>query len=101
MIQFEKKGEHIFMKINNYIKTLTKNNADFNEKYTQYSSCVQVALLTQKERMGCGWSQTELAKHAGVNKSNIQYIEAGNNITLGTLDKIAAGFDKHVKISFV
>lgn len=37
-----------------------------------------------------GWTQPELAARAGCDERQVRYIEAGANVTLKTLDSLAA-----------
>ena len=59
---------------------------------------VQLAKLRQRKRL----SQTQLAAKAGMSGPNISRIEAspGQNLTLGTLVKLARALDYDVAITF-
>lgn len=46
----------------------------------------QIIRSTRKER---GWSQNDLATHAGVSRPSIARIEGGDDVSTATLDKVA------------
>lgn len=49
-------------------------------------------------RRALGWSQTELANRAQVSRPTIARVETGENISTGTLEKIAKTLGKHLRI---
>jgi transcriptional regulator with XRE-family HTH domain len=59
----------------------------------------QIAAL----RAAKGWTQTELAKHAGMKQSRISALEDPNyeNIEVGTLRRLASAFDVAVTVRFI
>jgi transcriptional regulator with XRE-family HTH domain len=51
-------------------------------------------------RLQKGWSQTELARHAGTKQSNISRLERGEaNPTYDFLNKVADAFDRKLEIN--
>jgi transcriptional regulator with XRE-family HTH domain len=59
----------------------------------------QIAAL----RAAKGWTQTELAEHAGMKQSRISALEDPNyeNIEVGTLRRLASAFDVAVTVRFI
>lgn len=54
--------------------------------------------MVRDARSSRGWSQTELAEHAGVSRPTIARIEAGRDVTTSTLAKVAGALG--LKIGF-
>ena len=53
-------------------------------------------------RLACNMTQKELAEKTGIRQSNISRIENGSaSPTIDTLERIAAGLGKQLKIDFV
>ncbi|MDO5701054.1 MAG: helix-turn-helix transcriptional regulator [Bowdeniella nasicola] len=50
-------------------------------------------------RRALGWSQIELAKHAEVSRPTIARVETGENISTGTLEKVAKALGKYLRIT--
>lgn len=48
-----------------------------------------IRLRVRELRDALGWSQTELATHAGIRQATVSKVEAGGTINLATLEKLA------------
>jgi transcriptional regulator with XRE-family HTH domain len=63
----------------------------------------EIAAVIMSLRASRGWSQSELAKRAGLSRNCIALIEAESeraNSTLSTLQKIFNAFDLDIKFEF-
>lgn len=99
------------MKINNDLKKLTDfqiyrddllKNPRLKKYYDEYGKQLEIAYQILQLRKKAGISQTQLAKKLGTTQSNVARIETGQqNVTTGTLQKIAVALDREVKIEFV
>ena len=70
--------------------------------YDEYGKQLEVAYQILQLRKKQGMSQNQLAKKLGTTQSNIARLEAGQqNLTTGTLQKIAGVFRRDLKIEFV
>ena len=68
--------------------------------YDESGKQLEVAYKITKLRKQAHISQAELAKRIGTTQSNIARMESGQqNLTLGTLSKIAHTFKKDLEIS--
>lgn len=50
-------------------------------------------------RHALGWSQEELAHHANVSRPTIARVETGQNISTGTLEKVAKALGKRLQVA--
>lgn len=57
------------------------------------------AARVREARLNLGWSQSELAEAAGVSRPTVARIEAGQQVALGTLVKVAAALGLQVQVS--
>ncbi|MCR5066757.1 MAG: helix-turn-helix domain-containing protein [Erysipelotrichaceae bacterium] len=74
---------------------------EFAEAWSETEMEDQIKRSIVQARIDAGLTQTELAKRAGIRQSNISRIENGTAIpTLQTLNAIARGIGKKLKITF-
>jgi len=77
------------------------NDPEFARAWEETEIEDQVKRLLIQERMNEGLTQKELAEKSGIPQSNISRIENGSAVpTLKTLDALAKGIGKKLKISF-
>lgn len=77
-------------------------NPKIKKYYDEYEKQLEVAYKILQLRKQAGISQLELAKKIGAKQSNIARMEAGEqNFTIATVQKIAAAFERNLKIEFV
>ena len=91
-------------KLTNYEKHFQKEikNKAFRKAYEKEDQrlmiAYKIAQLRKKEKI----SQADLAKKLGTTQSVIARMEGGNqNFTADNLQKIAASFDRRLKVEFV
>ena len=78
------------------------NDPEFAEAWAETELEDQIKRNLIQARIDAGLTQKELAEKSGVRQSNISRIENGTAIpTLQTLNAIAKGTGKKLKISFV
>lgn len=77
-------------------------NSDFKREWDDQASEREVARCVVEARLAEGMSQKELAEHSGLKQSNLCRLENGNgNPSVETLEKIARGLGRKLRISFV
>lgn len=77
-------------------------NPEFRVCWEADEAEFQVRLAIVQARADAGMTQQQLAQAAGMNQRAISRIESGRaNPTVRTLDRIARGLGKRVKIEFV
>ncbi|MBU0952653.1 MAG: helix-turn-helix domain-containing protein [Elusimicrobia bacterium] len=88
-------------KIDSHLKEKLKNK-EFRKHYELECAKVSLAQKIAEIRQNKNLNQSELAKRLHVSQQFISQIETadGNNLTLGTLLKIANSLGRSVKISF-
>ncbi len=70
--------------------------------YEKYGKQLEIAYQILQLRKQGGISQAELARKINTKQSNIARMEAGQqNFTTETLQKIAAAFNRQLKVDFV
>ena len=75
---------------------------EFKRHFEEYGKQLELAYEIMQLREKSGISQMELAKRIGTTQSNVARIEAGKqNLTTETLQKIAAAFNRDLRIEFV
>jgi DNA-binding XRE family transcriptional regulator len=75
---------------------------DFKKYYDEYGRQLEIAYQILQMRKKKKMSQAELAKRIGTKQGNIARLESGNqNLSIGTLKKIADVLDCELKISLV
>jgi len=52
----------------------------------------------QRARLGQSWSQTELAAKAGVSRPTVARVEAGDDVSTATLEKVAAALGLAIEL---
>lgn len=93
-----------FKKAPEFKKYLAKQlkNRRFRENYETYGKKLEVAYSILQLRKQAGLSQAQLAEKIGTKQNNVARIETGQqNLTTDTLQKIAAAFQRDLKIDFV
>jgi ribosome-binding protein aMBF1 (putative translation factor) len=74
----------------------------FRQYYEEYGKQLEIAYQILQLRKKQGLSQAQLAKKLKTTQSNIARMEAGQqNFTTDTLQRIAAAFQRELKIQFV
>lgn len=77
-------------------------NSDFKREWDDQASEREVARCIVEARLAEGLSQKELAERSGLKQSNLCRLENGNgNPSVETLEKIARGLGRKLRISFV
>lgn len=77
-------------------------NSDFKREWDDQASEREVARCVVEARLAEGMSQKELAERSGLKQSNLCRLENGNgNPSVETLEKIARGLGRKLRISFV
>lgn len=62
------------------------------------ATMAQIAQVARTARVSRGWSQGELAVAAGVSRPTVARIEAGNDVSISSLEKVAAALGLHVEL---
>ena len=95
------KQKIIYPSFERYLAQQLKNKA-FKRAYEEKSQCLKVAYQILQLRKQQKLSQKELAHKLDTTQSVIARIETGQqNFTTETLQKIAAAFNRTLKIEFV
>ena len=77
-------------------------NPKFKKYYDEYGKRLEIAYRISQLRKQEKMSQAKLAKKIGTKQGNVARIESGEqNFTTETLQKIAAAFNRNLKIEFV
>ena len=77
-------------------------NSDFKREWDDQASEREVARCVVEARLAEGMSQKELAERSGLKQSNLCRLENGHgNPSVETLEKIARGLGRKLRISFV
>ena len=88
----------------NFEKHLAQQLKDpkFKKYYDEYGKQLEIAYQILQLRKQMRISQAELAKRIGTKQSNIARMESGQqNLTTEMLQKIAAAFNRDLKVEFV
>ncbi|MFA5358551.1 MAG: helix-turn-helix transcriptional regulator [Patescibacteria group bacterium] len=94
------KTKSISFSFEGYRQEQLKNN-DFKKHYDYYGKQLKVAYQILQLRKNKKMSQLQLAQKIGTTQSNLARIESGRqNLTTGTLEKIAKAFGRELKIEF-
>lgn len=88
------------MNYKDYFKKL-EADAKYLEAKEELGLILDVADEVLRLRMEKGWSQSELAEHAGTKQANISRLESGlSNPSINFLQKIAKALDANFSIQF-
>lgn len=90
--------------MSDFRKHLERSLADpeFEAEWERQQPECEVARSIVEARLAEGMTQQELASRSGMKASNLCRLENGNgNPSVATLNKIARGLGKRLKISFV
>jgi transcriptional regulator with XRE-family HTH domain len=91
--------------INSTMKRIWRKMARkaWRDSYVSAHVSNTVSSQITKLRMANGWTQTELAKHAGMKQSRISALEDPNleNVEVVTLERIASAFDVALTVRFI
>ena len=88
--------------LDGYIRDRAKRDPEFKAAFEEMrpERDLQIAIITA--RMERGMTQRELSEKTGISQSDISRIENGTyNPSMRTLQRIAAGLNKRVKIELV
>ena len=77
-------------------------NSEFQKEFNDSDLSTRLAIQIAKLREKKGWTQKELAHKIKTKQQVISRIESSkdNNLTVGTLQKIAHAFDNKIQILF-
>ncbi|MFE7743402.1 multiprotein-bridging factor 1 family protein [Nocardia sp. NPDC057455] len=74
---------------------------EYQAAYRAAQLAYELGKKVREAREQRGWTQTELARRAGMKQHAISRFEAGDSVpTLQTLDRIAAALEVHLNIGF-
>ncbi|NCN25121.1 transcriptional regulator [Candidatus Falkowbacteria bacterium CG10_big_fil_rev_8_21_14_0_10_37_14] len=75
---------------------------EFKKAYDEFGKQLEIAYQILQLRKKKKMSQADLAEKIGTTQSNVARMEAGQqNLTTGTLHKIAEAFNCELKVAFV
>ncbi len=87
--------------LSRYLDKQLENSA-FRKEYEGFREDFEVARALIAARLDAHLTQKELAQKSGIRQSNISRIENGNSSpTVSTLQALAVGMGKKLKISFI
>ena len=85
-----------------YLKETLAKDPELREEYQNLEPEFSVIQAIIDARVNSGMSQQELSKKTGIAQGDISKIERGNgNPSVKTLQRLAAGMGKKLKIEFV
>lgn len=85
-----------------YLKETLAKDPELREEYQNLEPEFSVIQAIIDARVSSGMSQQELSKKTGIAQGDISKIERGNgNPSVKTLQRLAAGMGKKLKIEFV
>ena len=88
------------MNYKDYFKKL-EDDVEYKETKEELGLLLEIADEILRLRIKKGWSQSELAQHAGTKQANISRFESGlSNPSIKVLQKLAAALDAQVVIRF-
>lgn len=97
----ERKNKKIKMVTFKEHKKELLKDPEFRKEYESSNGEYQVICAIIEARINTNITQKELSKRTGISQSNLSRIETGEESpTVDTLNKIAMGFGKKLKISF-
>ncbi|MGC0252600.1 helix-turn-helix domain-containing protein [Pseudactinotalea sp. Z1748] len=68
-------------------------------KRREQMASTPVAQAVREARQRRGWSQLELANRAGVSRPTVARLEAGQQVTMTTLGKVATVLELQISVS--
>lgn len=75
---------------------------EFKKAYDEFGKQLEIAYQILQLRKKKKMSQADLAEKIGTTQSNVARMEAGQqNLTTGTLHKIAEAFNCELKVAFI
>ena len=99
----KKKNKYAKIDMHSYEKDFKKDmkNKKFREGFFKEKLLLDIAVELSRQRKNKHLSQRQLAKLANMKQQAIARIEMGNeNVTIGTLSKLAAGLNKKLTVKF-
>lgn len=95
-------GETQMDDLERYVAKRSQENPSFAETMKKTEAEYEVMRLIANARSEKGMTQKELAAACGLKQSNISRLECGTTSpTLKTLEQLAAGLGKKLRISFI
>lgn len=87
-----------------FVNNLFEDFADkeYAHSYMESHSVSRLAAQINALRKKCGWSQQQLAEHAGLAQERVSKIESADfdSLTIKTLRKFSRAFDVNLRIAF-
>lgn len=59
----------------------------------------ELGQVIKAARVERGWSQTDLAEHAGVSRPSVARIEGGEDVSTATLEKVAEALELSIELA--
>lgn len=88
------------MNYKDYFKKL-EEDSNYKETELKFKVILDLADDILRLRLEKGWSQAELAEHAGTKQANISRLESGlSNPSINFLQKVAKALDTNISVKF-
>ena len=100
--EYLSRGMVVMITFDDYLKETLAKDPELREEYQNLEPEFSVIQAIIDARVSSGMSQQELSKKTGIAQGDISKIERGNgNPSVKTLQRLAAGMGKKLKIEFV